>query len=303
MPMQKTIPELLQSRPYVLAPEIYDCISAKCVEACGFEATVLSSSEFANSYGYPDLGLLTLDDFVDVTRRICRCSPLPMIVDAEEGFGRPLHAYLTAERLAEAGAGGILITDLVDIGIKGMLSVEEAVLRFKAAKAGLAGTKCILVARTEFTPENPQLAYDRCNRYLDLGAEMTLIHFGINKAANPNKSEVCEEIAKHVPGWKWFPDLQESDRGVNLAEMAKLGFNFVGAHYCRTSAMQGMYDYGMHVFERQDNCYVYEKAEKPLNAPDPYSIGFKEWYERESDLLKDPEILNKGNYKMFRRFV
>ena len=84
MPMKHTIPELMKSKSYVLAPEIYDCISAKCVEACGFDATVLSSSEFANSYGYPDLGLLTLDDFVDVTTRICRCSSLPMIVDAEE---------------------------------------------------------------------------------------------------------------------------------------------------------------------------------------------------------------------------
>ena len=51
MPMKHTITELLSTRPYVLAPEIYDCISAKCVEACGFEATVLSTSEFANSYG------------------------------------------------------------------------------------------------------------------------------------------------------------------------------------------------------------------------------------------------------------
>ena len=197
MPTKHTITELLSTRPYVLAPEIYDCISAKCVEACGFEATVLSSSEFANSYGYPDLGLLTLNDFVDVTRRICRCSSLPMIVDAEEGFGRAIHAYMTAERLAEAGAGGILITDLLDIGIKGMLPVDEAVQRFRAAKAGLKGTDCILVARTEFTPENPQLAYDRCKRYLDAGADMTLIHFGINKAYDTNKTRVCEEIAKN----------------------------------------------------------------------------------------------------------
>lgn len=303
MPMKHTIPELLSLRPYVLAPEIYDCISAKCVEACGFEATVLSSSEFANSYGYPDLGLLTLDDFVDVTRRICRCSPLPMVVDAEEGFGRAIHAYLTAERLAEAGAGGILITDLVDIGLKGMLPVEEAVQRFKAAKAGLAGSNCILVARTEFTPENPQLAYDRCNRYLDCGADMTLIHFGINKAFDSNKTRVCEEIAKHVPGWKWFPDLQESDVGVDLNEMAQMGFNFVGAHYLRTSAMQGMYDYGMHVFERQNNTYIYDKALAPENAPAPYSLGFKEWYEIEKQILRDPEMLEKGNYKMFKRFA
>jgi len=300
--MKHTISELLESRPYVLAPEIYDCISAKCVEACGFEATVLSSSEFANSYGYPDLGLLTLNDFVDVTRRICRCSPLPMIVDAEEGFGRPIHAYLTAERLAEAGAAGILVTDLVDIGIKGMLPLEEAVTRFKAAKAGLEGTKCILVARTEFTPENPQLAYDRCNRYLDLGADMTLIHFGINKAFDMNKTRVCEEIAKNVPGWKWFPDLQESDEGVNLTEMGQMGFKFVGAHYCRTSAMEGMYDYGMQVFARQDNCYTYQGGIAPENAPEPYSIGFSEWYQREKELLGDPDLLMKGNYKMFRRF-
>lgn len=303
MPTKHTITELLSTRPYVLAPEIYDCISAKCVEACGFEATVLSSSEFANSYGYPDLGLLTLNDFVDVTRRICRCSSLPMIVDAEEGFGRAIHAYMTAERLAEAGASGILITDLVDIGIKGMLPVDEAVQRFRAAKAGLKGTDCILVARTEFTPENPQLAYDRCKHYLGAGADMTLIHFGINKAYDTNKTRVCEEIAKNVPGWKWFPDLQASDVGVDLNEMAEMGFNFVGAHYLRTSAMEGMYDYGMHVFERQDNSFVATHTIAPENAPAPYSIGFKEWYEIEKSILRDPDMLMKGNYKMFRRFV
>ncbi len=301
--MKHTIPELMKSKSYVLAPEIYDCISAKCVEACGFDATVLSSSEFANSYGYPDLGLLTLDDFVDVTTRICRCSSLPMIVDAEEGFGRVIHAYLTAQRLAEAGAGGILITDLVDIGIKGMLPIDEAVQRFKAAKKGLEGSKCILVARTEFTPDNPQLAYDRCNRYLDLGADMTLIHFGINKAYDNNKTRVCEEIAKHVPGWKWFPDLQASDVGVNLSDMAELGFKFVGAHYLRTSAMEGMLDYGMHVYEREDNTYHTTHCRAPKNAPEPYSIGFNEWYEIEKDILQDPDMINRGNYKMFRRFV
>lgn len=303
MPMKNTIPELLATRPYVLAPEIYDCISAKCVEACGFEATVLSSSEFANSYGYPDLGLLSLNDFVDVTRRICRFSSLPMIVDAEEGFGRAIHAYRTAALLAEAGAAGVLITDLVDIGLRGMLPVEEAIQRFKAAKAGLANTNCILVARTEFTPEKPQLAYDRCNRYLDLGADMTLIHFGINKAYDTNKKRVCEDIAKHVPGWKWFPDLQESDVGVDLSEMAQMGFCFVGAHYLRTSAMQGMYDYGMHVAQRQNNTYIHMNTLSPENAPEPYSLGFKEWYEREKNILQDQDLINKGNYKMFKRFA
>ena len=106
MPMKFNMKQLFESEPYVLAPEIYDCISARCVEECGFKATVLSSAELANSYGLPDLGLLTQSDVVEATARICKFSNLPMIVDAEEGFGRALNAFRTAERLAEAGAAG-----------------------------------------------------------------------------------------------------------------------------------------------------------------------------------------------------
>lgn len=165
MSAQTTMRELLENNEYILAPEIYDCISAKCVEACGFKATILSSSEFANSYGYPDLGLLTLDDFVDVTRRICKYSPLPMIVDAEEGFGRAIHAYIAAERLSQAGAAGILITDLNEIGIKGQLPIKEACQRFKAARKALEGTDCILVARTEMSVEDLGVEYLFSHQY------------------------------------------------------------------------------------------------------------------------------------------
>ena len=91
MSMMYTMRQLLAIEPYVLAPEIYDCISARCVEACGFKATILSSAELANSYGLPDLGLLTQTDVVEATARICKFSKIPMIVDAEEGDNFPVN--------------------------------------------------------------------------------------------------------------------------------------------------------------------------------------------------------------------
>lgn len=298
MSMKFTMRQLFETEPYVLAPEIYDCISARAVEECGFKATVLSSAELANSYGLPDLGLLTQTDVVEATRRICRYSNLPMIVDAEEGFGRALNAYRTAELLAAAGAGGVLMTDLNEIGLKGSLDIKEAKERFKAASMALKGSDCILVARTEYQPtEGLQAACDRCNHYIDVGADMILIHFGINPYEG-DKMEMCDFVSKRVPGWKWFPDLNADDH-VNLAEIAKLGFVFTGVHYLQTSAMQSMLDYGVHVFKRQDNCYKDTNRIAPEGIAPATMMDFDKWFAREQEILEDPDLDLKGNYKMF----
>lgn len=298
MSMKFTFKQLFETEPYVLAPEIYDCISARCVEECGFKATVLSSAELANSYGLPDLGLLTQTDVVEATARICKYSSLPMIVDAEEGFGRALNAYRTAERLADVGAGGVLMTDLVDIGLKGALSIKEGVDRFRAAATALKGSDCILVARTEYEPElGLQAACDRCNYYKDAGADMVLIHFGINPYED-DKTEMCQFVAERVPGWKWFPDLNATD-DVDLMEIAKYGFIFTGVHYLQTSAMQSMLDYGVQMYKRQDNSYKDTNRIAPQNVAPPTMLDFDMWFKREQEILNDPDLDLKGNYKMF----
>ena len=298
MPMNYTLKQLLETEPYVLAPEIYDCISARCVEECGFKATILSSAELANSYGLPDLGLLTQSDVVEAAARICKYSSLPMIVDAEEGFGRALNAYCTAERLAEVGAGGVLMTDLSDIGIKGSLPLMEAVERFRAAAMALRGSDCILVARTEYDPNlGLQAACDRCNYYKDAGADMVLIHFGINPYEG-DKTEMCQFVAERVPGWKWFPDLNATD-DVVLKDIAQYGFIFTGVHYLQTSAMESMLDYGMQMYKRQDNTYKDNNRIAPENVAPPTMMNFDMWFRREQIILDDPDLDLKGNYKMF----
>ena len=84
----KTTLKQLLKEGRVFAPCIWDCMSAKAAEMAGFKATLLSSGCMSFSMqGMPDLGLLTLDEVLMMTERITNISPLPLIVDAEDGYG------------------------------------------------------------------------------------------------------------------------------------------------------------------------------------------------------------------------
>ena len=99
-----TLRELMEQGP-VVAPTVYDCLSARMVEESGFQAMCLSGAEMAAAYlGYPDIGLVTASELEDNVRRITASSPLPMIVDIDTGFGNEVNTFLTCRRIARAGA-------------------------------------------------------------------------------------------------------------------------------------------------------------------------------------------------------
>ena len=261
MVMKTTLKELFEKEEIIICPEIYDCASAKAVEMVGFQSILLSSGELSQSMlGVPDLGLLTLDEVVWATDRICNMSPLPLIVDAEDGYGKPLNVYHTCKRLEKAGAGGILITDQADVGKQGVLSVKEAVAKYKAAHTALEGSDCLLIARCDVNPERDmEEAAERCNKYIEVGADMTLL-VKMHEVKG-DKFEICKEIAGRIPGWKVYPDLssQNGVPEVDLDAIAELGFKLVGVHYLLHAAMLAMLDTGRHVFENRDNVYVDER--------------------------------------------
>src|SRR5690606_32540821 len=117
--------------------------------------------------------LLTVDEFASLTERITSMTDIPLFVDADEGFGRPLQTFHGCRRLARAGADAILITDLAGNGRPGLLSIDEAVFRFRAAKDGMAGTDCLLLARCDVSIDDDFEEFvERCNRYLEAGADM-----------------------------------------------------------------------------------------------------------------------------------
>lgn len=258
-----TLRELLE-KGQIFAPCVWDCFSARAAELAGFKAILLSSGAQAWAMlGMPDTGMLTSEECVQMTERICTTSKLPLIVDADEGYGTsPLTVYRTCQRLAKAGAMAITIDDtsgfrgweriFFDTGYKMEIIPDDLFLaKIAAAVEAVKGTDCMIIARTGarhfYSFDN---AIDRMVKATELGADMAMV-LAINCLDD------CKKIAERVPGWKMYPDVVSRNGvpDVQLEDIAKLGFNLVSMHYLEKAAMWGMLDYGIHNWQNQNTVY------------------------------------------------
>jgi carboxyvinyl-carboxyphosphonate phosphorylmutase len=134
---------------------VFDPISARIAEDLGFElAFMAGSTASATVLGAPDLVVLTLTEFAEQIRRICRAANTPLVVDADHGYGNALNVKRTVEELETAGLAGLTIEDTVlpqSFGrAKGeeLISLEEGVGKMKAALAGRQDPSLVIIART-----------------------------------------------------------------------------------------------------------------------------------------------------------
>ncbi|MGO7160154.1 oxaloacetate decarboxylase [Rhizobium johnstonii] len=269
----------LVSRKQVFTPCVWDCYSAKAAEMAGFEAILLSGASLGFSMsGVPDLGLHNQEELVYATDRIADYSPLPLVIDADDGFGDVVQTFRTCYRLAKAGAGAILIEDTpnergyarfgrameaatlagkVDGNVPHeVVSQELWLAKIKASIEACQGSDCVVIARTESKLEKGlDDAIERCVRAAALGAEMTYVH-GLRTL------EECRKVAKELPGWKMFGDVATVNGVpfVRLEEIEALGFNLVTMHYLEKGSMFGMMDYGRHVFKDRSTRYADEHS-------------------------------------------
>jgi len=267
--LKKNVPSMfdLLKEGQQFCPCVWDCYSTHAAQVTGFKSVLLSGTAVsASNLGIPDLGVLTVDELVWVTERLCNYASVPVIVDFDEGFGdSPLNVYHNVERLVKAGAKGLTLDD--GMGIRGcqrlgwarmkggkaydVCSTEHYLAKIKAALAAIDGSDCLLIARTECRPiYGLDEAIDRCVRATDLGAPMTLI----NRMYN---IEECRKVAEKLPGWKMYPDVAcvNGKPEVELKDIEELGFNLVTMHYLEKGAMWGMLDYGKHNMENQSTVY------------------------------------------------
>ena len=221
-------------------------------------------------------------------RGICEFSSLPIVIDAENGYGPALTAAYNCRRLAKAGAAGVIIVDSPEVRIGGdSLPLDEAVGKYRACAEALKGTDCILVARTDVKTLDE--AIERCVAYREAGADMTLV-FMINDIPPEDRFEAAKKIAEKDKGWKWYPDLGAHDgkSDVTLEEIAPYGYNFVGIHYCLAAALTAMMDAGTQ--NKRNNNNVYATMTYTESA-----IGSREqldgWYDWEKHYVPDPAAL------------
>lgn len=154
--------------------------SALLAQRAGFRAIYLSGAGVANAcFGLPDLGLTTLNDVAEEVRRICGACPLPLLVDADTGWGPAFMLGRTVRQLSSAGAAGLHIEDQVQAKRcghrpgKALVSREEMVDRIKSALDARTDPRFVVMARTDSAAsEGLNAAIERSCAYVEHGADM-----------------------------------------------------------------------------------------------------------------------------------
>jgi len=157
---------------------VYDPISARVAEDLGFEAGMFAGSVASLTVlGAPDLIVLTLSEFADQAHRICRAGELPLIVDADHGYGNALNVRRTVEELETAGVACLTIEDTLlpkrfgEAGTE-FLSIDEAVGKMKAAVDARQDAGMIVLGRTSAVgPNGVDDGIRRASAYLDAGVD------------------------------------------------------------------------------------------------------------------------------------
>jgi methylisocitrate lyase len=178
-PAAKFRQALAEEKPLQIVGAI-NAYAAMQAEQAGFRALYLSGAGVANaSCGLPDLGITTLDDVAADVRRITAASTLPLLVDADTGWGGALSIARTVRELAKAGAAGIHLEDQVAAKRcghrpgKALVSAEEMIDRLKAAADARPDAEFALMARTDAAAsEGLAAAIERACRYVEAGADM-----------------------------------------------------------------------------------------------------------------------------------
>src|SRR6184192_934613 len=154
--MTTRVHQVLAKTGSIVFPGVYDTLSARIVQRVGFPMSFISGySVAASAIGEPDLGLLTQTEITDQARRVCRSVSIPIIVDADTGYGNPLNVIRTVNLLIEAGAAGCFLEDQVwpkkcgHMRGKRVIDREEYVNKVRAAVEARAGRDCFIVARTD----------------------------------------------------------------------------------------------------------------------------------------------------------
>jgi 2-methylisocitrate lyase-like PEP mutase family enzyme len=186
---------------------VYDALAARLVEEAGFEAVYMTGfGTAAARLGRPDVGLLTMPEMVDNAKGIARACRLPVIADADTGYGNAINVVRTVQEFEQAGVAAIHIEDQVSpkrcghLDGKQVVPVDEMLSKIRAAVAA-AGPDLVLIARTDAAAvEGMEAAIDRARRYRDAGADVLFVEAATSEA---DIERVASELADMSLLFNW----------------------------------------------------------------------------------------------------
>lgn len=182
MKASTTLRRLLARPEMLVAPGAYDAITARLIEQAGFEAVYMTGAGTAASLGYPDFGLLTMTEMVDNAAMLARSVNVPVVADADTGYGNELNVTRTVREYESRGVAGIHIEDQVSpkrcghLEGKELISLEDYVVKIRAAAAARRDADFVIIARSDaraVTGLDDAIA--RVNAALAAGADMAFV--------------------------------------------------------------------------------------------------------------------------------
>jgi len=183
MSTRKKLKDLVDARRGLIVPGAFNALSAKVVEDLGFEAIYITGAGVTNMwFGMPDQGFMGLAEIADHTARIRDAVSVPLIVDADTGFGNALNVYHTVRTLERAGADCIQFEDQVapkrcgHFAGKDVISTEEAVAKIKAAADARRDPNLLIMARTDAAAVHGfEAAIERAQKFAEAGADILFV--------------------------------------------------------------------------------------------------------------------------------
>jgi carboxyvinyl-carboxyphosphonate phosphorylmutase len=215
---RKRLRELLASQRLIVAPGIYDAYGARLVEQAGFKAVYMTGNGVSASLlGRPDVGLVDLTLITAHAHRVASAVEIPLICDADTGYGNAVNMRRTIQEFEAAGVAAIHLEDQISPkrcghlpGSRPVVPLEEAVGKMEAAVAARRDPDFVIIARTDAaTGEGIDAAIRRARAYRGAGADVVFVEL--------NSSPDIVEILKRVTGEIDAPCL------VNVGESGRLG--------------------------------------------------------------------------------
>jgi 2,3-dimethylmalate lyase len=238
---------LLSGEEMVLAPGCFDALGARLIAEAGFPAAYMTGfGTAAARLGQPDVGLLTMTEMVDNARRIAGAVAIPVIADADTGYGNAINVIRTVQEYEAAGVAAIHIEDQVmpkkcgHMDGKQVIDALEMAAKVRAAVAARSSHEFLIIARTDARAvEGLSAALERARRYLDAGADVLFVEA-------PQSIAEIEAIAGALPDVPLLFNYAEGGKTppVTHAQLRDFGFKLVifpiGLLLAATAAMRAL---------------------------------------------------------------
>lgn len=231
--------QLLASKDTFILPGAFDAMTARIIEETGFKAIYATGAGISNAQlGWADVGLTTLTEIAQVVSWMSEVTTVPIVVDADTGFGNAINMQRTVKVLEKAGAAALQIEDQVmpkkcgHFNGKEVISKDEMVGKIKAALDARTDDQLAIIARTDALGVlGFDEAIERANAYKEAGAHAIFVEA-------PTTYEQLSRITKEVPGIPHIINLVEGGKTplVSRQEAQNLGFQIM---LCANSALRG----------------------------------------------------------------